>query len=41
VQCFFDYSKLKDEKIEELLFEMEIRGDIKQSGGIFTRHANP
>lgn len=31
---------LTDEKIEELLFEMEIRGDIKQSGGIFTRHAN-
>jgi len=32
---------LTDEKIEALLFEMEIRGDIKLSGGIFTRHANP
>jgi len=28
---------LTDEKIEELLFEMEIRGDIKQSGGVFTQ----
>ena len=27
---------LTDEKIEELLFEMEIRGNIKQSGGVFT-----
>ena len=26
---------LTDDKIEELLFEMEIRGDIKQSGGVF------
>ena len=28
---------LTGEKIEELLFEMEIRGDIKQSGGVFTQ----
>lgn len=28
---------LTDEKIEELLFEMEIRGDIKQSRGVFTQ----
>ena len=28
---------LTDEKIEELLFEMEIRGDIRQSGGVFTQ----
>ena len=28
---------LTDEKIEELLFEMEIRGDIRQSGGVFAQ----
>ena len=33
-----DKQMLETSRIEELLFEMEIRGDIKQSGEIFTHH---